>query len=70
MFLKELADIGFLTIRLQPEWEMASNMRWLIVQSRICADHSETNHRALMMDLFLFRIRKHLLDDLKHHTTS
>ena len=31
---------------------------------------SKTNHRALMMDLFLFRIRKHLLDDLKHHTTS
>ena len=31
---------------------------------------SETNHRALMMDLFLFRIRKHLLDDLKHHATS
>ena len=31
---------------------------------------TKTNHHALMMDLFLFRIRKHLLDDLKHHTTS
>ena len=31
---------------------------------------SKTTHRPLMMDLFLFRIRKHLLDDLKHHTTS
>ena len=31
---------------------------------------SKIKHRALMMDLFLFRIRKHLLNDLRHHTTS
>ena len=31
---------------------------------------SKINHRALMMDLFLFRIRKHLLNDLRHHTIS
>ena len=31
---------------------------------------SKINYRALMMDLFLFRIRKHLLNDLRHHITS
>ena len=31
---------------------------------------SKINYRALMMDLFLFRIRKHLLNDLRHHATS
>ena len=31
---------------------------------------SKMKHRALMMDLFLFRIRKHLLNDLGHHVTS
>ena len=31
---------------------------------------SKISYRALMMDLFLFRIRKHLLNDLRHHTIS
>ena len=31
---------------------------------------SKINYSALMMDLFLFRIRKHLLNDLRHHTIS